>query len=74
MAARINPERRALFETFAPPTEMEPDRERAERLIEFRVTVTPLLAHSRAGQSSGITRAKECVSFVRVLGRLLRMV
>ena len=37
MAALINPERRALFETFAPPTGMEPNRERAERLIEAMV-------------------------------------
>ena len=128
MAARIDPARRALFETFAPPTGLKPDRERAEQLIEamvpairsidplmdpgemlgdvrlpvslvhgrwdglipfteslrmaarlaassdVRVTVTPLLAHSRAQHASGIARAKESVRFVRVLGRVLRMV
>ena len=128
MAARIDPARRALFETFAPPTGVEPDRERAERLIEAmvpairridplmdpgellgnvrlpvslvhgrgdglipfteslrmaerltassdaRVTVTPLFAHSRAENTSVIARAGESVSFVRVLGRALRMV
>ena len=128
MAVRIDPARRALFETFAPPTGVEPDRERAEQLVEamvpairsidplmdpgemlgdvrlpvslvhgrwdglipfteslrmaarlaassdVRVTVTPLLAHSRAQHASGIARAKESVRFVRVLGRVLRMV
>ena len=43
LAARIDPARRALFETFAPPAEVPPDRTKAEELVERMVPAIRLV-------------------------------
>ena len=128
LAARIDPSRRALFETFAPPAGVPPDRAAAEELVrkmvpairrvdplmdpedrlrqvrlpvrlvhglgdilipytetlrmarqltastDLRATVTPVFAHSREERGSGIGGLVNSLSFVRTLGKVLRLV